>query len=97
MEGWEEGRRQSGNPQGAPSRSGAPCELLQSILLDEAAIKMSRALISGETASHHHPGSPTCLRTCLMSVSWTTPHSISVLVRRCWERGRMSLPMPPSL
>ena len=48
-------------------RSRATCKLLQPLLIDDAAIKISRALTGVDRSSNNQPVSLMCLMTCLIS------------------------------
>lgn len=73
------------------TKSGATCELLQSILIDDAVITMSRVLISVDTASQDHLVPMICLMTCLISVTLDNPtHCMLSFQRKVFHRPHCS-------
>lgn len=89
MKRWKESGPQSLSKL-QKTKSGATCELLQSVLIDDAVIKMSRVL-SVDTASHNAPVPMICLMTCLTSVTLDNPtHCMLSLQRKVFHRPHCS-------
>lgn len=90
MKRWKESGQQSLS-KSQKTKSGATCELPQYIVIDDAMIKMSRVLVSVDTASPDHPAPVLCLMTCLISVTLDNPsHCMVSFQRKVFHRPHCS-------